>query len=93
VESGCEKGGALGDLRTTNLIESPFSTVRLRQRVTKGAGTRRTGPTMAFKLLAMAEQRRKLNGAHPILLVRAGLRPVDHAQAERQHQRTSNEAV
>ena len=27
-------------LRTTNLIESPFATVRLRQRVTTGAGSR-----------------------------------------------------
>ena len=25
-------------LRTTNIIESPFATVRLRQRVTKGTG-------------------------------------------------------
>ena len=31
-------------LRTTNIIESPFSTVRLRQRVTKGAGSRDEGP-------------------------------------------------
>ena len=30
--------------RTTNPIESPFSTVRLRQRVTKGAGLRTKGP-------------------------------------------------
>lgn len=28
-------------LRTANVIESPFATVRLRQRVTKGAGSRR----------------------------------------------------
>jgi len=28
-------------LRTSNVIESPFATVRLRQRVTKGAGSRR----------------------------------------------------
>ena len=31
-------------LRTTNLIESPFSTVRLRQRVTKGGGFAQQGP-------------------------------------------------
>ena len=41
-------------LRTTNLIESPFATVRLRQRVTKGAGSRTKGLLMAFKLLEMA---------------------------------------
>ena len=33
-------------LRTTNLIESPFATVRLRQRVTKGAGSRTKGLLM-----------------------------------------------
>lgn len=35
-------------LRTTNVIESPFATVRLRQRVTKGAGNRTKALTMAF---------------------------------------------
>jgi hypothetical protein len=39
---------------------------------------------MAFKLLAMAEKRwRKLNGAHLISLVRAGVRFIDGEQAER----------
>jgi len=47
-------------LRTTNPVESPFATVRLRQRVTKGAGSRTKGLTMAFKLLLMAQQRRGL---------------------------------
>ena len=42
-------------LRTTNIVESPFATVRLRQRVTKGAGSRTKALTMAFKLLAMAK--------------------------------------
>ena len=65
-------------LRTTNLIESPFSTVRLRQRVTKGAGSRSKGLLMAFKLLDMAQRRwRRLNGAHLLPLVRAGVRFVD----------------
>ena len=51
-------------LRTSNLIESPFATVRLRQRVTKGAGSRTKGLLMAFKLLEMAQRRwRRLNGA------------------------------
>jgi hypothetical protein len=44
-------------LRTGNVIESPFATVRLRQRVTKGAGFRQKGLVMAFQLLAMAERR------------------------------------
>src|SRR6266508_5601021 len=35
-------------LRTTNPIESTFATVRLRQRVTKGPGSRAAGVAMAF---------------------------------------------
>jgi len=71
-------------LRTGNVIESPFATVRLRQRVTKGAGSRRKGLLMAFKLLAMAEQRwRRINGAHLIPLVRAEETFIDGARAER----------
>ena len=44
-------------LRTTNPIESTFATVRLRQRVTKGPGSRAAGVAMAFKLLQSAERR------------------------------------
>ena len=36
-------------LRTSNVIESVFATVRLRQRVTKGAGSRTKGLLMAYK--------------------------------------------
>ena len=71
-------------MRTTNPIESAFATVRLRQRVTKGAGTRTKGLMMAFKLLAMAQQRwRKLDGAHLLPLVRAGIQFEDGSPAER----------
>ena len=41
-------------LCTSNVIELPFATVRLRQRVTKGAGSRTKGLLMACKLLDMA---------------------------------------
>jgi putative transposase len=44
-------------LRTTNPIESTFATVRLRQRVTKGPGSRTAGAAMAFKLLESAQAR------------------------------------
>jgi putative transposase len=68
-------------LRTTNIIESPFATVRLRQRVTKRAGSRTKVLMMAFKLLAMAEERwRKVNGSELLPLVRAGVRFVDGVQ-------------
>jgi transposase-like protein len=71
-------------LRTTNPVESPFSTVRLRQRVTKGAGSRTKGLVMAFKLLEMAEKRwRRLTAPHLVALVRAGVKFVDGVQQER----------
>ncbi len=44
-------------LRTTNPIESTFATVRLRQRVTKGPGSRVAGVAMAFKLIESAQHR------------------------------------
>jgi len=62
-------------LRTTNPIESTFATVRLRQRVTKGPGSRAAGVAMAFKLIESAQQRwRAVNAPHLVALVRAGAR-------------------
>ena len=60
-------------LRTTNPIESTFATVRLRQRVTKGPGSRAAGVAMAFKLVESAQARwRAVNAPHLVALVRAG---------------------
>ena len=60
-------------LRTTNPIESTFATVRLRQRVTKGPGSRAAGVAMAFKLIEAAQARwRAVNAPHLVALVRAG---------------------
>jgi len=76
-------------LRTSNVIESPFATVRLRQRVTKGAGSRTKGLLMAYKLLAMAQARwRRLNGAHLLPLVRTGVGFRDGIQQEGKVNRT-----
>ena len=62
-------------LRTTNPIESTFATVRLRQRVTKGPGSRAAGIAMAFKLIESAQARwRSVNAPHLVALVRAGAR-------------------
>ena len=62
-------------LRTTNPIESTFATVRLRQRVTKGPGSRAAGVAMAFKLIESAQNRwRAVNAPHLVALVRAGAR-------------------
>lgn len=60
-------------LRTTNPIESTFATVRLRQRVTKGPGSRAAGIAMAFKLIESAQSRwRAVNAPHLVALVGAG---------------------
>ena len=62
-------------LRTTNPIESTFATIRLRQRVTKGPGSRAAGVAMAFKLIESAQSRwRAVNAPHLVALVRAGAR-------------------
>lgn len=62
-----------GHLKTTNPIESTFSTVRLRTKVTKGPGSRAAGLAMAFKLLEAAQDRwRAVNSPHLVALVRAG---------------------
>ena len=68
-------------IRSTNVIESAFATVRLRQRVTKRAGSRTKGLTMVFKLLEMAQQRwRKLNAPQLLPLVLVGERFNDGIQ-------------
>ena len=47
--------------------------MRLRQRVTKGPGTRAAGIAMAFKLIESAQARwRAVNAPHLVALVRAG---------------------
>jgi putative transposase len=62
-------------LRTTNPIESTFSPVRARTRVTKGPGNKEAGLAMVFKLLEAAQNRwRAVNGPHLVALVRAGAR-------------------
>jgi putative transposase len=81
-------------IRTTNVIESPFATVRLRQRVTRGAGSRAKAAALACKLLRMAEQRwRRLDGSHLLPLVRAGVTFIDGVQQERQDQTLRREAA
>ena len=61
-------------LRTTNPLESTFSTVKARTKRTKGAGSRKAGLAMAFKLLLGAEKHwRKINAPHLVALVQAGV--------------------
>lgn len=62
-------------LRTTNPIESTFATVRLRTKVTKGAGSAAAALAMVFKLVESAQARwRAVNAPHLVALVRAGSR-------------------
>ena len=71
-------------LRTTNPIESTFATVKLRQRVTKGAGSRRAGLANAFRLLLLAQASwRRLDGRELLPLVRAGVTFKDGVRFER----------
>ena len=80
-------------LRTTNPIESSFSPVRARTRVTKGPGTRDMGLAMVFKLLQAAEARwRAVNGPHLVALVRAGARFEKGKLIERPDQTPDKEA-
>jgi putative transposase len=71
-------------LKTSNPIESTFSSVRLRTRVTKGPGSKVAGLAMAFKLLEAAQDRwRAVNGPHLVALVRAGARFEKGVMVER----------
>ena len=70
-------------IRSTNVIESAFATVKLRQRVTKGAGTRTRGLTMAHQLLAMAEQRwRAIRSPHLVQRLLDGTKFLDGSPVE-----------
>jgi putative transposase len=65
-------------IRTTNPIESVFSTVRLRHSKTKGSGTRTACLTMVFKLMESASKKwRALNQSSRIKEVIAGAVFVD----------------
>lgn len=81
-------------LRTTNPIESTFATVRLRQRVTKGPGSRAAGVAMAFKLIESAQARwRAVNAPHLVALVRAGATFTNGKLVERSNEEESDQLV
>jgi transposase-like protein len=68
-------------LRTSNAIESSFVTVKLRTRVTKGAGSKKAALAMAYKLLDAAQERwRRFNGHHLVADVLAGAKYKDGIQ-------------
>lgn len=60
-------------LRTTNLIESTLAAVRLRTKVTQGAGSRAAALAMVFELVEATRTRwRAVNAPHLVALVRVG---------------------
>ena len=78
-------------LRSTNPIESTFSTVRLRTRVTRGAGSREAALAMAYKLLDAAQDRwRRVHAPELVALVRAGATFINGRLQERQETPTND---
>ena len=72
-------------LRTTNPIESTFSTVKLRTKTTRGAGSRAAGLAMAFQLIQVAQRTwRRVDSPELVPQVRAGVRFRDGKRVERE---------
>jgi putative transposase len=81
-------------LRTTNAIESSFATVKLRTRVTKGAGSRAAALAMADKLLDAAQDRwRRFNGHELVADVLEGVTFKDGVRVPDEHPTTPDERV
>ncbi|MBF4135779.1 IS256 family transposase [Streptomyces albidoflavus] len=73
-------------LRTTNPIESAFSTVKLRTKVTRGAGGPAAALAMVFKLVESAQTRWRVTGASLVALGRSGATFENGVLAEREEQ-------
>jgi transposase-like protein len=81
-------------LRTSNAIESSFATVKLRTRVTKGAGSKQAALAMAYKLLDAAQERwRRFNGHELVSDVLAGATFTDGIRATDDQTPTTDERV
>jgi putative transposase len=81
-------------LRTSNAIESSFATVKLRTRVTKGAGSKKAALAMAYKLLDAAQERwRRFNGHELVADVLAGVKFKDGERVTDDQTTTTNERV
>jgi putative transposase len=79
-------------LRTTNPIESSFATVRLRTRVTKGAGSKAAALAMAYKLLESAQERwRRFNGHELVADVLNGMKFKDGIRVTDENTNDDNE--
>ena len=81
-------------LRTSNAIESSFATVKLRTRVTKGAGSKKAALAMAYKLLDAAQERwRRFNGHELVADVLAGVKFKDGEPITDDNTTTTEEKV
>jgi putative transposase len=81
-------------LRTSNAIESSFATVKLRTRVTKGAGSKKAALAMAYKLLDAAQERwRRFNGHELVADVLAGVTFKDGIKVTDDDNHTTDEKV
>jgi hypothetical protein len=81
-------------LRTTNPIESSFATVKLRTKVTKGAGSKKAALAMAYKLLDTAQERwRRFNGHELVTDVLDGTKFKDGIKVTDDETTTTNEKV
>jgi putative transposase len=81
-------------LRTSNAIESSFATVKLRTRVTKGAGSKNAALAMAYKLLDAAQERwRRFNGHELVTDVLAGATFTDGIPVTDDQTTTTDEKV
>jgi putative transposase len=81
-------------LRTSNAIESSFATVKLRTRVTKGAGSKKAALAMAYKLLDAAQERwRRFNGHELVADVLAGAKFKDGIRITDDDTTTTDERV
>jgi len=71
-------------IRTTNPIESVFSSVKMRTRKTRGCLSRTTALTMAFRLMMSAQKKwQKLNGSNLLAEVIRGVKFIDGTREER----------
>ena len=81
-------------LRTSNAIESSFATVKLRTRVTKGAGSKQAALAMAYKLLDAAQERwRRFNGHELVADVLADAKFKDGIRVTDAQTTTTDERV
>ena len=81
-------------LRTTNPIEASFATVKLRTRVTKGAGSKKAALAMAYKLLDAASERwRRFNGHELVADVLDGVKFKDGERVTDANATTTDERV